>query len=182
MNVSDIMTREVVSVEPTTPVSEVARVLVQYSVSGVPVVENGQVIGVVTEEDLVMRDAIIDMPHFFGIFESVFYLTDKHPFDEEMHKVLATEARDLMTNKVVTISEDASVQQLATLMIKKEVNPVPVTNAAGALVGIVSRSDLVRLMVASDEVQAATEPPTAEGVNEPPVDTSRYEQHLGDRQ
>ncbi|HEX2916532.1 MAG TPA: CBS domain-containing protein [Chloroflexia bacterium] len=182
MNVSDIMTREVVFVTPDAPVSEVARMLVKHSVSGVPVVENGKVIGIVTEEDLIMRDAIIDMPHFFGFFESVFYPVRKHEFDEEMHKILATEARDLMNRKVITVSQDASVQELATLMVKKEVNPVPVIDRSGELVGIVSRSDLVRLMVAEEEQNMAVEPPTAEGVNEPEIDTTHFEQHKGDRQ
>jgi CBS domain-containing protein len=153
------MTREVVFVTPNTQVSEVAKVLVDHNISGVPVVDNGKIVGIVTEEDLIMRDAIIDMPHFFGVFESVFYLTEnRKELDEEMHKVLATEARDLMTGKVVTISQDASVQELATLMVKKEVNPVPVTGANGELVGIISRSDLVRLMVAESQAEQGTEP------------------------
>ncbi|MBN9388426.1 MAG: CBS domain-containing protein [Chloroflexi bacterium] len=167
MNVADIMTREVVYVTPTTPVSQVAKLLVEYGISGVPVLENDKLIGIVTEEDLVMRDAIIDMPHFFGVFDSVFYLAGKHEFDEEMQKVLATEARDLMTSNVVSIREDASVQALATLMVKKEINPVPVMNAEGAIVGIVSRSDLVRLMVAEEEAGLAAEPPVSATVNEP---------------
>ena len=163
MNVSDIMTREVVFVTPNTQVSEVAKMLVDHNISGVPVVENGKIVGIVTEEDLIMRDAIIDMPHFFGVFESVFYLTEnRKELDEEMHKVLATEARDLMTGKVVTISQDASVQELATLMVKKEVNPVPVTGPKGELVGIISRSDLVRLMVAESLAEQGTEPATEE--------------------
>jgi CBS domain-containing protein len=166
MNVADIMTREVVYVTPTTPVSQVAKLLVEYSISGVPVLENDKLVGIVTEEDLVMRDAIIDMPHFFGVFDSVFYLAGKHEFDEEMQKVLATEARDLMTSNVVSIKEDASVQALATLMIKKEINPVPVVNSKGAIVGIVSRSDLVRLMVAEEEAGLAAEPPVSATVNE----------------
>lgn len=154
MNVADIMTREVVFVAPNASVREIARVLVEYAVSGVPVVENGQVIGIVTEEDLVIRDAIVDMPYFFGVFDSVFYLGHKrHEFDEEMHKILATEAKDLMSTKMVTVSQNASVQELATLMVKREVNPVPVLGPSGELVGIVSRSDLVRLMVAEDQVE-----------------------------
>ena len=166
MNVADIMTREVVFVTPTTPVSQVAKLLVEYGISGVPVLENEKLVGIVTEEDLVMRDAIIDMPHFFGVFDSVFYLAGKHEFDEEMQKVLATEARDLMTSNVVSIKEDASVQALAPLMVKKEINPVPVINAQGTLVGIVSRSDLVRLMVAEEEAGLAGEPPVSATANE----------------
>jgi len=157
------MTREVVFASPDTQVSEVAKMLVEHNISGVPVVENGSIVGIVTEEDLIMRDAIIDMPHFFGVFESVFYLTeDRKELNEEMHKVLATEAKDLMTGKVVTISQDASVQDVATLMVKKEVNPVPVTGSNGELVGIVSRSDLVRLMVAENQVEQGIEEPATE--------------------
>jgi CBS domain-containing protein len=169
MNVADIMTREVVFVTPTTSVSQVAKMLVQYNISGVPVLDNGKLVGIVTEEDLVMRDAIIDMPHFFGVFDSVFYLASKREFDEEMHKILATEAQDLMSGKVVSIKHDATVQALATLMIKKEVNPVPVLGDRGELVGIVSRSDLVRLMVAEEEADLAAEPPVSATVNEQPV-------------
>ena len=172
MNVADIMTREVVYVTPATPVSQVAKLLVDYGISGVPVLEGGVIVGIVTEEDLVMRDAIIDMPHFFGVFDSVFYLATKHEFDEEMQKILATEARDLMTSNVVSITDDASVQALATLMIKKEVNPVPVVNKAGELVGVVSRSDLVRLMVAEEEAGLA---------GEPPVSATADEQSLGEQ-
>jgi len=169
MNVADIMTREVVFVGPDTPVRDVAKLLVEYSISGLPVVENDKIVGMVTEEDLVMRDAIIDAPQVFSIFDSVFYLGSKKQFDEEMHKILATKAGELMSGKVVTVAEDASVQELATLMMKKEVNPVPVVGSDGRLCGIVSRSDLIKLMVREQDAGSAAEPPYGEGENEPPL-------------
>jgi CBS domain-containing protein len=169
MKVSDIMTHEVVFVRPDTPVSEVAELLVKHNISGVPVVDNTKIMGVVTEEDLIMRDTIIDAPHVLSIFDSVFYLGSRKHFDEEMHKILATEAGELMRGKAVVISAEASVQELATLMVKKEVNPVPVVDADGLLCGIVSRSDLVKLMVREQEAGEAVEPPYAEGENEPPL-------------
>ncbi len=152
MQVKDLMTSEVVSVAPDASVSEVAKVLLDYAISGVPVVEDGKIIGIVTEEDLVIRNAVIDMPHYIQMFSSVFYLGNRGEIDRELHKVLATVARDLMSGPVVTISQDASAQELATLMVKKNINPVPVVDAQGALVGIISRADLVRLMVAEQQV------------------------------
>ncbi len=169
MNVSDIMTREVIYVRRDTPVGDVARLLVKFNLSGVPVVEDDKVIGIVNEEDLIMRDAIVDAPHVFSIFDSVFYLGNRKQFDEEMHKILATDAGELMSGKIVTISEEANVQELATVMMKKEVNPIPVLNADGLLCGIVSRSDLIKLMVREQDIGMAVEPPTAEGVDEPPL-------------
>lgn len=151
MKVADLMTREVIYVTPETPVNEVARILVKYSISGVPVVENGRVIGLVTEEDLVTRQAIVEMPSFFDSFDSVFYLGKQDDFDKELRHMLATQVRDLMTGSVVTIEQNVHVRYLANLIVTKEANPVPVTDENGTLVGIVSRSDLVRMMVARDE-------------------------------
>jgi CBS domain-containing protein len=162
MNVADIMTREVLFVTPETPVNQVARALVKYNISGVPVVENGRVIGIVTEEDLVMRHAIVELPGFFEAFDSVFYLSKQDDFDKEVRQGLAGCARDLMTGRVVTISQNAGVRELAHLVVKKDVNPVPVVGDNGELVGIVSRSDLVRLMAdLTAESEKQTEGATA---------------------
>jgi CBS domain-containing protein len=146
MNVSDIMTQEVVSVAPETPVSEIANLLYKYKISGVPVVQGNKIVGIVTEEDLIMRDAIIREPHVINVFDSVFYLGNRREFSEEMRHVLATTAAELMTKRVYTIAATASVETLASLMIKHEINPVPVVDATGNLCGVVSRADIVRLM------------------------------------
>ncbi len=147
MQVKEIMTKEVVFVHPETPVSDIARLLVEYGISGIPVVEHNQVVGIVTEEDLIVRDAIVDTPHVFTLFDSVFYLGSRGEFENEMHKILATRAGELMSAKVEVISEEATVQELATLMMKKNINPVPVIGLDSRLTGIVSRSDLIKLMV-----------------------------------
>lgn len=151
MNVKDIMTQDVLSISPETPVSEIARLLYNYKISGLPVVSNNKVVGIVTEEDLIMRDAIIKEPHVINLLDSVFYLGNRHQFNEEMRHVLATTAAELMTNRVVTIPETATVEQLASLMVKHEINPVPVVNASGQLSGIVSRADIIRLMVLEND-------------------------------
>ncbi len=149
------MTQNVLSVSPDTQVPDIARLLYRYNISGVPVVENGKILGIVTEEDLIIRTAIIETPHLFSLFDSVFYFGNKKEFEKELTTALATTARELMTTHVLTIREDATVQELATLMMKRDVNPVPVVDGHGQLSGIASRSDIVRLM-ALEEDNAAT--------------------------
>jgi CBS domain-containing protein len=144
--VKDIMTQDVIFVTPETQVPDIASLLNKYKISGVPVVDNGKILGIVTEEDLIIRTAIIDTPHVFSLFDSVFYFGKKKEFEKELTSVLATNASELMTAHVLTIDETATVQDLATLMMKKDINPVPVVNANGELSGIVSRSDIIRLM------------------------------------
>jgi CBS domain-containing protein len=153
IRVKDIMTKEVVSITPETPVHDIARLLYKHNISGVPVVENGKVVGIVTEEDIIMRDAIITTPHVFNLFDSVFFLGNRKEFEKELTHALATHARELMTGKVVTIQESATVQELATLIMKREVNPVPVTDAKGELLGVVSRADIIRLMALDQDTE-----------------------------
>jgi CBS domain-containing protein len=85
------------------------------------------------------------MPWFFGFFGG-YLAVGESEYEEEMRRILATTAAELMTTTVYSIREDATVEELATLMYEREVNPVPVLNAQRRLVGIVSRGDLLRLM------------------------------------
>ena len=71
---------------------------------------------------------------------------DASDFEHEMRRVLATTARDLMTSPVLNIDKDATILDLATIMIDHNVNPVPVVTDDNKIVGIVSRKDLVKLI------------------------------------
>jgi CBS domain-containing protein len=151
IKVRDIMTQDVIFVTAETQVPDIARLLYKFNISGVPVMDNNRIVGIVTEEDLIIRTAIIETPHVFSLFDSVFYFGNKKEFERELSRTLATKASELMTDHVMTINQDAPVEELATLMMKKDINPVPVVNDAGELCGIVSRSDIVRLLALAED-------------------------------
>ena len=116
MKAREIMTRDVVSVLPDTPVREIAKLLADRSISAVPVVDNeGALIGMVSEADLIGRD---------------------EP---------SREAREIMTGPVVTIGEDTNTGEIARLLQSYRIKRVPVIKN-GRVVGIVSRADLLRVM------------------------------------
>lgn len=153
--VAEIMTREVVSVSLETDVSTVAELLWEHKLTGVPVVDGPRVVGVITEFDLISRQAEWDAPLYITFLDA--YLRVPGSGDEEqLRKILATTAGQLMSSPAVTISPDATVREAATLIYERKVNPVPVVDRHGELVGIVSRSDIVRLMVAK-EAEASAE-------------------------
>jgi CBS domain-containing protein len=140
------MTRDVVVVRRDATVPEVARLLWTHRVSGLPVVDDaGALVGIVTELDLMVRNANLRFPTYLRVLDVMIPLGKPRDFDEEMRRALATTAGDLMTPHVVTVEPDTDLADAATLMVEKRVNPVPVLQA-GRLVGIVSRSDFVRLM------------------------------------
>lgn len=144
--VADIMTLDVIKVRPETRVSEVARLMSQHNLSGLPVVdEDNTVVGVVTELDMMLRNTHFKLPDFIFIFDIMLPLELPGHYRERLEKALGTTARELMSEPAVTISSAATIDELVELMVKRRINPVPVVEDDG-LVGIVSRADIIRLM------------------------------------
>ncbi|MCG6921144.1 MAG: CBS domain-containing protein [Acidobacteria bacterium] len=145
MKVRDIMVSEVVVAHPDTSVNLVARLMAGRDISGIPVVEDDRVIGIVTELDLIVRNTRLEPPAFFAILDARIPLETPGQYRERLQHMLGTLVRDVMTEKVVTIGPDEELEALAELMVKRRVNPVPVVEGE-RLVGIVSRSDIIRMM------------------------------------
>lgn len=145
MKVRDIMTAEVVVAHPDTSVNLVARLMAGRDISGIPVVEDGRLVGIVTELDLIVRNTRLEPPAFFALLDARIPLETPTHYRDRMRHMLGTLARDVMTEKVVTIGPDEDLETLAEIMVKRRVNPLPVVED-GRLVGIVSRSDIIGMM------------------------------------
>lgn len=142
------MTEGVVSVKPDASLRDAAAVLVEHAVSGLPVVdESGTVVGVLSETDIVMKAS--------GGTERNGFLT--WLFDDEVAgvKVTAETAGQAMSSPAVTIAPNRTIHDAARLMIEDGVNRLPVVEA-GKLVGILTRSDIVRAFTRTD-AELATE-------------------------
>ena len=145
MQVSDIMTRTVISAAPDSSVLDLAALLVDNRISAVLVINCGTLVGIVSEADLLHRYEIgtdrdpSARPWWRRLFSS-----DEAPWNYvESH---AMKVRDIMTTPVVSVAEDTSVADLAELFESRHLRRVPVLKS-GAVVGIVSRADVVRALV-----------------------------------
>ena len=133
--VKDVMSTHVVAVRPTAGYKELAVTLREQRVSAFPVIdEAGQVIGVVSESDLLVKEALEGTVP--GTLQG---LTQRHVRSQ----VTGVTAADLMTKPAVTIGPDEPVSHAARLMYNKRVKRLPVIGADGTLVGIVTRSDVL---------------------------------------
>lgn len=142
MTVKDVMTTRVVSAKRTATYKELAQRMRQYRVSAFPVVdESMQVIGVVSESDLLLKEAFAEDP---GIITGIL----RH---KDVEKAEAVTAFELMSSPAVTVSPDDSVEHAARLMYGRKVKRLPVVDKAGTLVGIVSRTDVLAVFDRSDE-------------------------------
>jgi CBS domain-containing protein len=139
--VKDVMTTEVVAVRRDVTFKELAATLRRCRVSALPVVDDtGKVLGVVSEADLLAKEALADA----GVVAEVLHRKD-------VRKAEGLTAGDLMTGEVVTVSPQDPVEQAARLMHFLKVRRLPVVNSGGELVGIVSRSDLLAVFDRPDE-------------------------------
>jgi len=136
------MTEDVVSVKPDASLREAASVLVGRRISGLPVVdEAGEVVGVVSETDIVMKAS--------GGTERSGYLAWFFDSDVTGEKVAAETVGQAMSSPVITITPDRTVHDAARVLIEERVNRLPVVRD-GKLVGILTRSDIVRAFTRTD--------------------------------
>ena len=153
MKVKDIMTEDVIRVKPDTPVSTAARLFREKALSGLPVVDDeGNLVGIVTEVDLIARHARPHFPAYIQFLDSIIYLESSKRFKESMRRILATAVSDLMTTPAQSVDPEMEVQDLAAFMVEHRVNPVPVVTEDGDLVGIVSHTDVLEMI---ERAQAA---------------------------
>jgi len=147
MHVRDIMTTQVLTARADTPVSEVALTMVERAISGVPVVDHeGAVIGLITERELVLRSTRIEPPAFLPVLDARIPLETPAHYRRRIQHIVGTRAADVMAEEFETTSPSAEIEDLAAQMARPGLNPVPVVEG-GRLVGIVSRADIVRMMM-----------------------------------
>ncbi|MCM1973023.1 CBS domain-containing protein [Streptomyces sp. G1] len=134
INVADLMTDEVVSVAPGTAFKQVAKLLAQYDVSGLPVLDDeDRVVGVVSQTDLLARTATATVPP-----------------QQSTAPAGPPTAGDVMSAPAVTIRVEESAADAARLMTRRGIERLPVVDEEDRLVGIVTRRDLLRLFVRPD--------------------------------
>jgi CBS domain-containing protein len=94
---------------------------------------------------MIVRNTRFKVPNFIMILDSIIYLETPKHFEERLQHMLGVTAREIMSAPAVTIAPDATIEDLAELMIGRRMNPLPVVKD-DRLIGIISRSDIIRLM------------------------------------
>lgn len=142
----DIMTRDVVTASVEMPVKDLADLLTKKNVSGAPVVDAaGKVVGMVSESDLIMVDARIHYPTYIHLLDGfIYWPASVARFNEEFKKALGSTVGDIMTDAVATAGEDATLEDLATLMTDNDVSRLPIVGPDHKLIGLVTKHDLVK--------------------------------------
>jgi len=143
----EIMTREMRTVSEDTPIDALARAFAETEVSGFPVVDpEGNLVGVVTETDLIHQNQRLHIPTAVAFFDAVFMLGSSKRLEEEIRRLAATRVGEIMARNPVTVTEEATVEEVATVMGEQVVHTLPVLDAGGRLVGVIGKRDIIRAM------------------------------------
>jgi CBS domain-containing protein len=148
--ISEIMDSTPVTVAPETSVEEVVAALRRHELPGLPVVDaDGQLVGIVTEADMVLPDDQGDLhiPHYVNLFGGTVFLESLGRFEGRLRKAFASTAEDMMTRDPDTVGPDTSVREAARLIHETGHNRLPVVED-GRLVGVVTRLDVLGALAA----------------------------------
>lgn len=143
MKAADIMTPNVLTAGPDTWVHDLARLMTEHRVSAIPIVEGGVLIGIVSESDLLRRVELGTAPESRGLLD---LFTSTRTRAAEYVKTHSRRARDVMTRGVTLVNTDSPLQHVVETLAARGLKRVPVLDAAGAVVGIISRADVVRAL------------------------------------
>ena len=144
LKAKEIMTKDVITVLTSTTVEDLARVLVDHKISGTPVVdEQGDLIGIVTENDLIRKNKKFHIPTIVRLFDAFIMLESNSKIEQEIKDMAAVTVEDIFRKAVVTVSEDTPVDEIATIMSERDVHLVPVVEGR-KIKGIIGKIDIIK--------------------------------------
>ena len=143
----DIMTKDVITVTPDTDITQAAKLLLDNHFNGLPVVEDkGQLIGIICQDDLIVQQKRLPLPSLFTFFDGLIPLTSYRSLEKEVDKIIASKVSQAMTPDPLTIGPDASLEDIATLMVNNNIHTLPVLEG-GRIVGIIGKEDVLRTLM-----------------------------------
>lgn len=141
MRVEEIMTKDVITVSPKTPIHEAAELMIDHGVSGLPVVDDaGSVVGIVSEGDLILREKPRERAPWWRLF-----FGDAERLAREYQKAHGMTVGEVMTRSLIAVSPDFPIESAALILDQHRIRRVPVV-AEGQLLGILSRGDLIKAL------------------------------------
>ena len=124
--------------------------MAEKRISGLPVVDDaGNLLGIISETDLMWRETDVTPPAYIMILDSVIYLQNPATYERDLHKALGQTVGEVMSKNPITISPDKSLKEAAKMMHDRKIHRLPVLSKDNQVIGILTRGDIIRAMAAS---------------------------------
>jgi CBS-domain-containing membrane protein len=143
----DIMTEDVITVFPETEITQAAKIMLERHLNGLPVIDqDGHLMGIICQEDLVVQQMKIPLPSVFTFFDSLITFSSYKKLDKEVEKMTAMTVAQAMTPDPMTVEIGTGLEEIATIMVNNNVHTLPVLNK-GKIVGIIGKEDVLRTLM-----------------------------------
>lgn len=143
LKAKDIMTGDVITVSDNTTLEELGRLFIEKGISGAPVVDdNGELTGVVTENDLISRNSRLHIPTILRLFDAYLPLGTSR-LEDEIKKMAASTVGEICVKNLITVEADTTLEEIATIMTERKIHLLPVVENK-RLVGIIGKRDLIK--------------------------------------
>lgn len=146
LSVGEIMETDWPTLGPESTVEDAIKLFAEARISGAPVVEDGRLIGIITEGDLIFQDAEIKSPGFLDILGGLVPLGNTEEYRTEALKSAGVTVGEIMTDDPVTVAPEATLAETATIMAEQRKKILPVVEGE-RLVGVITRMDILTLHV-----------------------------------
>jgi len=146
LKAQDIMTTECITFTPDTDIPTALKTLLEKKINGAPVVDDGLVVGVLCQSDLVAQQKKVTLPSFFTLLDGVIPLSSPEEMEREMQKIAALQVGDAMTPAPTFITPDTTIEDIATMMTNEKLYTLPVVED-GRLVGVVGKEDVLKTLL-----------------------------------
>lgn len=146
----DIMTADVLTFTPEMDVVSAAKILIERKINGAPVVRNPvdkTLAGILTQSDLVAQQKTPSLPSLFTILDGFIPLSSPDKMEAELRKISAMTVGEAMTEKVVTVGPDESLDKIASIMVDRKLHTLPVVDGEGALLGVIGKEDVIKVLL-----------------------------------
>ncbi|MEF2232043.1 MAG: CBS domain-containing protein [Pseudodesulfovibrio sp.] len=146
LKAKDIMTTDCITFTPDTDIAVAVKTLLEKRINGAPVVDDGLVVGVLCQSDLVAQQKKVTLPSFFTLLDGMIPLSSTEDMEREMHKIAALRVGDAMTPAPTFITPETSIEDIATMMTNEKLYTLPVVEE-GRLVGVVGKEDVLKTLL-----------------------------------
>ncbi|MCX7990938.1 MAG: CBS domain-containing protein [Proteobacteria bacterium] len=143
MNITDIMKKDFIKIKKDTPVKDVAKLFLEKKEDFALVVDDdNNLLGIITETDLIFQEKKVHIPTFFTFLDSMIFFENMSRLNEEIKKISASKAEELMTEDLITVSPSATIDEVATIMVEKKLYHIPVVEN-NKPVGVITKEGLL---------------------------------------
>lgn len=140
----DIMKIDVIIVQPETTIEELGRLFIEKNINGAPIIDkDGNLYGIVTENDLISQNKELHIPTILKILDAFILLESPSKLENEIKRMTANTVAEICTIEVVTINEETTLTDIATIMTEKKIHLLPVVKD-NKIIGIVGKKEVIR--------------------------------------